>query len=455
MSAQRTGFFAQQLFLGRLLIARNEPATNACRQNLHRLKPEASTILLMKAITSLVFGWSSRSNRDRPQGSRARKVAHLKARKQKRIFSGPCQAQLELTCIAALMEQRAESIPTSRSAGADYYEGKSALARPRSTGRAFQKEMNVRHKLTKARMQMVFVMVGLPARGKSFISRRLESFLSWKGHTTKVFNVGKYRREAVVATESGKSDFFDPHNSTAKAQREAVALLALEDMLDWLSKEGEIGIFDATNSTEERRQLIIRVCRESGRELGIVFIETLCTNRDVRRGGSCGWRDGGAAWRVLSHEQRYCPCGLALGAQALTSRRFLGLTNLCSSAWPHCLCRLPALCPPRLPHPRICLATSSGARGEHAVQSGWLARLRHHERGGSSCGPARAHREVGRQRVPGAQVRTRTLLQPVVLTLCSPLCWPLPLPAPCTVRLCAPPRVRMGSRRNPLPGTQV
>lgn len=183
---------------------------------------------------------------------------------------------------ARLMDRLAAppAVPTSTS---DYYEGKSTLARPRSTNRAFQKEMTVRHKLTKTRMQMVFVMVGLPARGKSFISRRLESFLSWKGHTTRVFNVGKYRREAVQAEDSGKSDFFDPHNSAAKAQREALARLALEDMLGWLSREGEIGIFDATNSTEDRRQLIIRVCRESGRELGIVFIETLCTNRDVSR----------------------------------------------------------------------------------------------------------------------------------------------------------------------------
>jgi broad specificity phosphatase PhoE/predicted kinase len=167
-------------------------------------------------------------------------------------------------------------------ASADYYKGKAAaMPRSRSGNKPFQKEMTTRHQLTKARMQMVFVMVGLPARGKSFISRRLESFLSWKGHTTKVFNVGKYRREAVEVEQSGKSDFFDPNNTAAKAQREAVALAALKDMLEWFGKDGEIGIFDATNSTEERRQLIINTCRNSGRELGIVFIETLCTNTDV------------------------------------------------------------------------------------------------------------------------------------------------------------------------------
>jgi len=141
--------------------------------------------------------------------------------------------------------------------------------------------MSTRHHRTKKKSHLVFVMVGLPARGKSFISRRLEQFLSWKGHPTRVFNVGKYRREAVEVTSSGKSDFFDPNNESAKAQREAVARAALNDMLQWMMREGEIGIFDATNSTEERRQLIIRVCKSSPLDLGICFIETLCTNQDV------------------------------------------------------------------------------------------------------------------------------------------------------------------------------
>jgi len=59
----------------------------------------------------------------------------------------------------------------------DYYEGK-AISRSRSgAGKAFQKEMSSRHHLTKKRSQMVFVMVGLPARGKSYTARRLEPFL--------------------------------------------------------------------------------------------------------------------------------------------------------------------------------------------------------------------------------------------------------------------------------------
>jgi signal recognition particle GTPase len=53
-------------------------------------------------------------------------------------------------------------------------------------------------------------MVGLPARGKTYISKKLARYLNWIGIKTKVFNVGEYRREAVKSY-NGK-DFFDPNN---------------------------------------------------------------------------------------------------------------------------------------------------------------------------------------------------------------------------------------------------
>lgn len=56
-------------------------------------------------------------------------------------------------------------------------------------------------------------MVGLPARGKTYISRKLARYLNWIGIKTKVFNVGEYRREAVKSYH-GK-DFFDPDNKYA------------------------------------------------------------------------------------------------------------------------------------------------------------------------------------------------------------------------------------------------
>ena len=45
----------------------------------------------------------------------------------------------------------------------------------------------------------VICMVGLPARGKTYIAKKLARYLNWIGISTKVFNVGEYRRQATTA----------------------------------------------------------------------------------------------------------------------------------------------------------------------------------------------------------------------------------------------------------------
>lgn len=37
--------------------------------------------------------------------------------------------------------------------------------------------------------------VGLPARGKTFIARKIARWLVWLGYQAKIFNVGNYRRQ--------------------------------------------------------------------------------------------------------------------------------------------------------------------------------------------------------------------------------------------------------------------
>jgi hypothetical protein len=41
------------------------------------------------------------------------------------------------------------------------------------------------------RRQLAIVLVGLPARGKTFTAAKLTRYLRWLGHDTKHFNVGK------------------------------------------------------------------------------------------------------------------------------------------------------------------------------------------------------------------------------------------------------------------------
>jgi broad specificity phosphatase PhoE/predicted kinase len=125
--------------------------------------------------------------------------------------------------------------------------------------------------------KIAFVMVGLPARGKTFIARKIGRYLSWLGYRTKVFNVGSYRRARLGAHQ--RHSFFDPRNHAGQAARLDVALAALDDMLSFLGEGGDIGIYDATNSTRERRALVCAHCAAAGLE--VVFVESTCNDPSI------------------------------------------------------------------------------------------------------------------------------------------------------------------------------
>lgn len=125
----------------------------------------------------------------------------------------------------------------------------------------------------------VIVLVGLPARGKTFIAKKLTRYLNWVGIYTKVFNVGEYRRKA---TDSYKSnDFFRPDNVEAMGIRKKCAIMALNDLCSWLQNEGgEVAVFDATNTSRDRRDLIQQICvHEYG--FRVLFVESVCKDPDI------------------------------------------------------------------------------------------------------------------------------------------------------------------------------
>lgn len=194
--------------------------------------------------------------------------------------------------------------------------------------------------MTRNSERLVIGLVGLPARGKSFISRKLKTFLLWSGHKCKIFNVGKYRREAIAIIAKEKEEatgvpashappsagtcdasFFDSKNQEAAILRQRVAELALRDMLRWLDGEDDesmnndaassqsqrteysapargnsqgnnlegnrIAIFDATNSTNTRRSWILEECtsptKRAGKPTGVVFVESICDDEELLR----------------------------------------------------------------------------------------------------------------------------------------------------------------------------
>jgi broad specificity phosphatase PhoE/predicted kinase len=125
--------------------------------------------------------------------------------------------------------------------------------------------------------KLALVMVGLPARGKSYTARKIERYLSWLGYRTRVYNVGEYRR-ARVGTQM-RHAFFDPDNPEGDRARKEVAMLALSDMVDWLTREGQVAIYDATNSTFERRAMVREHCETAGCQ--VLFIEIRCDDPDI------------------------------------------------------------------------------------------------------------------------------------------------------------------------------
>lgn len=239
--------------------------------------------------------------------------------------------------------------------------------------------------------KLVVVMVGLPARGKSYITKKLARYLNWLQHDTKIFNVGARRRTvaggpnalektrsnmgqdgrrnshrpslapeqssqqdktptmtgqrpsvaqimlngetklsapatpipsrsnstvenvdedtnelertASLATrvlsrdapeivadpeddEAGmeqNASFFDPQNKKASQIREQVAQETLDELLDYiLDGSGSVGILDATNSTAERRKMIMdRIRARAGPQLNVLFLESSCLDNDL------------------------------------------------------------------------------------------------------------------------------------------------------------------------------
>ncbi|XP_016083345.2 6-phosphofructo-2-kinase/fructose-2,6-bisphosphatase 1 isoform X3 [Ornithorhynchus anatinus] len=122
------------------------------------------------------------------------------------------------------------------------------------------------------------IMVGLPARGKTYISTKLTRYLNWIGTPTKVFNLGQYRREAVQSYKN--YEFFRPDNKEAMMIRKQCALAALNDVHEYLShEEGHVAVFDATNTTRERRSLILQFAKEHGYK--VFFIESICNDPDI------------------------------------------------------------------------------------------------------------------------------------------------------------------------------
>ncbi|XP_074303519.1 6-phosphofructo-2-kinase/fructose-2,6-bisphosphatase isoform X1 [Silene latifolia] len=165
----------------------------------------------------------------------------------------------------------ADSIPTNTKLGS---ETKNAM--PAAAGAVAAAAVADQMLGPKEDRHLAIVLVGLPARGKTFTAAKLTRYLRWLGHETKHFNVGKYRRLKLGINQA--ADFFRGDNPEGIEARNEVAALAMEDMISWMQEGGQVGVFDATNSTRERRNMLMKLAEGKCK---IIFLETLCNDESI------------------------------------------------------------------------------------------------------------------------------------------------------------------------------
>ena len=122
-------------------------------------------------------------------------------------------------------------------------------------------------------MKLYVAMVGLPARGKSTLAKRIKSGLSQQGIRTAIFNNGELRR-TLYGAESGTAEFFNPENARAQRLREQIALQNMERARAWLSNGGDVAIIDATTGSLAQRAALT----EHLQDRPVLFVE--CVNDD-------------------------------------------------------------------------------------------------------------------------------------------------------------------------------
>lgn len=126
--------------------------------------------------------------------------------------------------------------------------------------------------------KLVIIMVGLPATGKTHTAKRICRFLSFfHDIDSQIFNVGDYRRK--ICGEKMPASFFDPLNEEAVAQRARACNAALDDMMVYMAKPNvRVAVYDATNSTKDRRSYLLKKLKTSCIGAKIMFIESICDN---------------------------------------------------------------------------------------------------------------------------------------------------------------------------------
>ena len=129
---------------------------------------------------------------------------------------------------------------------------------------------------------MIIILVGLPGRGKSAVSKKIYNYFNWLGYNIKVFNAGNLRRNKGILPDNNLNENF--FTSKYSNFRNSIAEECFQNLLDWIEiqpKKNRIAIFDATNTTLERRKRLIYLINNNNNNFKTLFIELCIDNKEL------------------------------------------------------------------------------------------------------------------------------------------------------------------------------
>ncbi|KAJ3831665.1 6-phosphofructo-2-kinase-domain-containing protein [Lentinula raphanica] len=130
--------------------------------------------------------------------------------------------------------------------------------------------------------KILVITIGLPARGKTHISRSLERYLRWMGVKTQVVSLGDYRRKMLGGGKGLPGDYFSLGEKSASTN--ALRLQILEGCESQISHffehaKGQVVIYDANNGTRHARKALAD--KWAGRGVHVIMLESVCDNKEI------------------------------------------------------------------------------------------------------------------------------------------------------------------------------
>ncbi|THU84353.1 bifunctional 6-phosphofructo-2-kinase/fructose-2,6-bisphosphate 2-phosphatase [Dendrothele bispora CBS 962.96] len=128
--------------------------------------------------------------------------------------------------------------------------------------------------------KILVITIGLPARGKTHISRALERYLRWMGVKTNVVSLGDYRRKTLGGAQKLPSDYFNLGEKSPETIELRKKVSAGCEKLIWnFFKHGQVVIYDANNGTKAARHALAEKFSKEG--IHVIMLESMCDNKEI------------------------------------------------------------------------------------------------------------------------------------------------------------------------------